>query len=83
MSLGNSKVPNMQFQCYMITIMYALKLKPETCNLQIRHFPVLICAHKYAFGGGYITVYNFGALVLHTVDPVWFPYRGGEDPEVR
>ena len=44
---------------------------------------VLICAHKYAFAGGYITVYNFGALVLHTEDPVWFPYRGGEDPEVR
>jgi hypothetical protein len=44
---------------------------------------VLICAHTYAFGGGYITVYNFGALVLHTEDPVWFPYRGGEDPEVR
>ena len=42
---------------------------------------VLICAHKYAFGGGYITVYNSGALVLHTEDPVWFPYRGGEDPE--
>ena len=44
---------------------------------------VLICAHKYAFGGGYITVYNFGALVLHIEDHVWFPYRGGEDPEVR
>jgi hypothetical protein len=28
-------------------------------------------------------IYNFGALVLHTEDPVWFPYRGGEDPEVR
>jgi hypothetical protein len=29
------------------------------------------------------SLYNFGALVLHTEDPVWFPYKGGEDPEVR
>ena len=26
-------------------------------------------------------IHNFGALVLHTEDPVWFPYKGGEDPE--
>ena len=50
---------------------------------QIGLFYVSICAHKYAFGGGYITVYNFGALVIHTKGPVWFPYRGGEAPEVR
>jgi hypothetical protein len=29
------------------------------------------------------TVHNFGALVLHTEDPVWFPYKGGEDPEKK
>jgi hypothetical protein len=30
-----------------------------------------------------LSVHNFGALVLHTEDSVWFPYKGGEDPEVR
>ena len=34
MSLGKSKIPNMQFLYYMITIMCALKLQPATHNLQ-------------------------------------------------
>jgi len=34
MSLGKSKIPNMKFLYYMITIMCALKLQPATCNPQ-------------------------------------------------
>jgi hypothetical protein len=43
MSSGKSKVLNMQFLYYMITIMCALNLQPATCHLQIRHFLSKIC----------------------------------------